>query len=205
MLGCWWFSKYVTKFSESPNLSPNTQLILYDSRAWRWCSDVDHQPQLVLQAQVTQQSISNLTPPDFEEFKTGVLPSWVANPSATMSRMELGMWNTGQESESLSHELWCDHVLNIKHSKSFCRSSYAMHVSGCLLAKCWEMVESHVERHCTWLFQLWLWDVKRDAESEDWAISYKLNSFNLNFQIELYIWTFNLNSQSEFSIWTNEL
>ena len=77
--------------------------------------------------------------------------SKVASLSATVWKCQGWSWECEtpdrNSSLNLSHQLWCEHLLDIKHSKSFRSTSYAMHVS---------------ESAATWLNHTLTREVKRD-------------------------------------------
>ena len=160
-----WITKCVTNYPTDPTS---------DSRVWPWCWVADCQPRLVLRAPVTQQLISNPTPPDFEkvENRSVILLEWSISVEGIGKCVESSGNVKHQKGirPSLTHELWCDHVLDIKHSTSFCR--YAMHVSESLRPKCGNMVESFAEGRFAWFFATLAWE--RGGETKRVEIEQKL-------------------------------
>jgi len=148
---CTWSQTGLLLSTQQPTFSSTASLAPSSDRAWRWCLAVDHQPQLVHQAQAIQQWISNPTQPNFDQKLKVSQKSKVANLSATVWKCQEWSWECEtpdrNSSLNLSHQLWCEHLLDIKHSKSFRSTSYAMHVS---------------ESAATWLNHTLTREVKRD-------------------------------------------
>ena len=157
-----WIFKYVTKFSELANLSSNTvnHQMCHQLPNWSniWFQGLAVMLGCRLPTPVGPPSTSH-TAVDLKSYTTRLWKSWKQERHEWSISVE-GIGKCVESSgnvkhqkgirPSLTHELWCDHVLDIKHSTSFCR--YAMHVSESLKPKCGNMVESFAEGRFTWFF-----------------------------------------------------